>query len=134
MEDQNEKPDAVTPVASDALFASIAAEWEDLPEHLERVTEQVRAIHEKLIEWGWGEVDREELDHATIAYSRACIDYECSEWLPFEVMPSWEDDLYCLLIDEEFWREKRDENFTGDDIAKMLRAREANDQGHTPTK
>ena len=112
-------------VSSD-LFASIAGEWEPRPQELERVTDQVRSIHGKLMEWGWEEVDRDELDHATIAYSRACIDYECCEWLPFAAMPGWEDDLYCILMDEDFWREKRDENFTGDAIAEMLRSRDAN--------
>ena len=118
------------PVGTSDLFASVAAMWEHRPAELARVTDQVRAIHYKLIEWGWGEVDRDELDHATIAYSRVCVEYECCDWLPFDVMPNWEDDLYCVLMDEDFWREQRDQNHMGYDIAEMIRAREANAADH----
>ena len=116
-------------IESTALFASIAALWESRPECLERVTDQVRAIHDKLIEWGWETVDRDELDHATIQYSRACGVHECCEWLPFDVMPDWEDDLYCLLMDEDEdrWMACINENRPVWELAETLR-REANVQ------
>ena len=117
-------------IESTALFASIAALWESRPECLERVTDQVRAIHDKLIEWGWETVDRDELDHATIQYSRACGVHECCEWLPFDVMPDWEDDLYCLLMDEDEdrWMACINENRPVWELAETLR-REANADG-----
>lgn len=123
-----ELPDALKAVRCDDLFASIAALWESRPERVADVTEQVRAIHDKLIEWGWETVDREELDHATICYSRAVGSYECCEWLPFDVMPGWEDDLYCLLMDEERWQEYREANRCTSELAATLR-REANEKG-----
>lgn len=121
------KPTTPTADYAAVLFDSIAASWESRPECLERVTEQVKAIHAKLIEWGWKTVNRDELDHATIAYSRVCVDYECSDWLPFDVMPCWEDDLYCILMDEDFWREQRSKNLMGYEIARMIRAGESSE-------
>lgn len=112
-------------IASKDLFASIAAEWDDRPERIADVTEQVRAIHDKLIEWGWQEVDCDELDHATIQYSRACSVHECCQWLPFDVMPNWEDDLYCLLMDEDRWLAHVNANRPVWELAETLR-REAN--------
>ncbi len=113
-------------IGSSDLFASIAAEWEQRPERLASVTEQVRAIHDKLIEWGWETVDRDELDHATIQYSRACSVHECCQWLPFDVMPNWEDDLYCLLMDEDQWLAHVNANRPVWELAETLR-REATD-------
>lgn len=107
-------------------FAYIAAQWEHRPERLADVTEQIRAIYEKLVEWRMTPDTRDDLDHATIGYSRVCVEYECCDWLPFDVMPGWEDDLFCWLMDEDFWREQRDLNRMGYDIAKMIRAREEN--------
>lgn len=129
----SDSPPASEAVRCDDLFASVASLWESRPECLERVTGQVRAIHGQLINWGWGAVDRDELYHATIAYSRVCVECECCEWLPFDVMPNWEDGLYCVLMDEDFWREKRAENIMGYEIAEMLRAREANGKITQPT-
>lgn len=119
--------DAMVSVGSDAWFAYIAAQWENRPERLADVTEQVRSIYEKLVEWRMTPKTRDELDHATIAYSHACVSYECVQWLPFDVMPNWEDDLYCVLMDEDFWSEQRDQNRMGYEIAEMIRTREAND-------
>lgn len=86
-----------SPVTSSASFGTIAALWEHRPECLQRVSAQVKAIHDKLVEWGF-DTDEESLGHATIAYSKACSNYECVEWLPFDVMPGWEDDLWCILM------------------------------------
>ena len=109
-----------------ALFASVAGEWEDRPHRLPGVIEQVEAIASKLKEWGWGEdIGRDELMHATIGYSRVVGSYECCEWLPFDLVPDWEDDLYCWLIDQEAWSEARDNGDSIQDLAERLRA-EAN--------
>lgn len=113
------------PGGSDALFAEIAALWEDRPECLQRVADQVREIYGKLVEWGFGCRDRDDLDHATIQYSHACCIHECSEWLPFDVMPNWEDDLYCLLLDEDRWLAHVNANRPVWELAETLR-REAN--------
>ena len=122
-----DSPPASKAVRCDDLFASIAALWESRPERLADVTEQVRAIHDKLIEWGWKTVERDELDHATICYSRIVGSYECCEWLPFNVVPGWEDDLYCLLMDEdeERWQKYRDERRCTSELAALIRS-EAN--------
>ncbi len=123
-----ENVNTTAPAASRSsdLFASIAALWESRPERLVDVTDQVKAIHDKLIEWGWQTVDRDELDHATIQYSQACSVHECCQWLPFDVMPNWEDDLYCLLMDEDRWRAHINANRPVWELAETLR-HEAND-------
>jgi hypothetical protein len=110
-------------VNSSALFASIAALWESRPERLADVTDQVRTIHDKLIEWGWKTVDRDQLDHATICYSRIVASYECCEWLPFDLVPAWEDDLYCLLMDEDDgrWQEYRNAGKCTSELAEIIR-------------
>lgn len=110
-------------------IAYIAAQWESRPERLADVIEQVKAIYEKMCEWRMTPDTRDELDHGTICYSHVCVSYNCCQWLPFGVMPDWEDDLYSVLMDEDFWREQRDLNRMGYDIAEMIRAREENNQG-----
>lgn len=69
--------------------------------------------------------------HATIGYSRVVGSYECCEWLPFDLVPDWEDDLYCWLIDQEAWSEARDNGDSIQDLAERLRA-EANASNQTP--
>ena len=124
----NTRQPTFEPLAASDLFASVAAEWEDRPHRLPGVIEQVEVIAMKLKEWGWGEdIDRDELMHATIGYSRVVVSYECCGWLPFDLVPDWEDNLYCWLMDEDAWHEARDSD-TGDsiqDLAERLRS-EAN--------
>lgn len=103
------------------LCGSIAVLWESRQERVADVANQVREIHDKLVEWGWTEVDREELDNATICYSRACAVHECCQWLPFDVMPNWEEDLYCLLMDEDKWEACMDANGDACELAKVMR-------------
>ncbi len=93
------------------------------PERLGRVLEQVGQIAAKLHEWGWSTLDKDELDHATIAYSRICTSYECCDWLPFDVMPNWQDDLYCLLLDEDEtrWLDYRTTNRCTSELAALIR-------------
>lgn len=107
---------------SSGWFAEIAALWEDRPERLADVTEQIRAIHAKLVEWDMEPTDRDELDHATIAYSRVVVSYECVQWLPFDLVPNWEDDLYCVLLDEDRWQEAREKGQCTSKLADELRA------------
>ena len=128
MSDQPLPHAAESRVTSSDLFGWIAALWEHRPEELERVASQVKAIHDKLPQWGWETVDEEELDHATIAYSKACASYYCCEWLPFDVMGDWEEDVWAILMDEEFYFEQRALNKMGYDIAEMIRDREQNAQ------
>lgn len=114
----------VGPVAP--WFAFLAEQWESRKERRAEVADQIAAIYAKLVEWRMTPETRDELDHATIAYSRVCAEYECCEWLPFDVMPNWEDDLFCIMMDEDLWREQRDKNRMGYEIAEMIRSREAN--------
>jgi len=115
-----------------ALFASVAAEWEGRPHRLPEVIEQVEAIASKLKEWGWGEdIERDELMHATIGYSRVVVSYECCEWLPFDLVPDWEDDLYCWLMDEDAWHEARDNGDSIQVLAERLRS-EGNGEAMAP--
>jgi hypothetical protein len=58
---------------------------------------------------------------AAICYSKACASYECRPWLPFAVMPGWEDDLYCLLLAEEKWIACREANRDTHFLAVELR-------------
>jgi hypothetical protein len=48
--------------------------------------------------------ERDDLLCVAVAYSTACRIHECSDWLPFDVMPNWEDDVFCILEDEEQWK------------------------------
>jgi len=114
------------PLRTSDWFSWIAAQWEDRPERLADVTDQVRAIYEKMCEWRMTPDTRDDLDHGTMAYSRVCVSYECVQWLPFDVMSGWEDDLFCVLMDEDFWAEQRELNKQGYDIAEMIRARDEN--------
>lgn len=107
--------------APTAWFSYLAALWDDRPERLAAVTEQIRAIHAKLCEWRMNPSDRDELDYATTCYARVCASYECVQWLPFDLMPNWEDDLYCVLMDEDRWQEYRDANRPTWELATALR-------------
>jgi hypothetical protein len=106
-----------------ARCTEIATLW--MPHDEERrvgVIVQVQAIYERLLSWGWGKVDKDELDHATVGYSRICTSYECCEWLPFDVMSDWEDNLYCILQDEERWEKYRNNGTCVSELADILRA------------
>jgi hypothetical protein len=126
--EQSAPPEAgsAPPLRTSDWFSWIAAQWEDRPERLADVTDQVRAIYEKMCEWRMTPETRDDLDHGTMGYSRVCVSYECVQWLPFDVMPGWEDDLFCVLMDEDFWAEQRELNKQGYDIAEMIRARDEN--------
>jgi hypothetical protein len=106
------------------LIASIATEWEDHPDRLPDVIQQVEAIAAKLQEWNGEEaVTREDLMLATIGYSRIVSSYECCEWLPFDLVPNWETDLYCWLTDEAAWNTARNNGDSISELAQMLHSK-----------
>ena len=99
------------------IYLRIAEEWEARDERVREVAEQVREIHRKLVKWDVPPADMDELDWATMRFSDVVVSYECCQWLPFRLVPNWEDDLFCLVLgDEDIWREWRNE---GKDIAKL---------------
>lgn len=127
------KVDSVTA----SWIAYLAKQWEAREECLADVGDQIAAIHAKLVEWGMTPETRDELDHATIAYSRVVGSYECVQWLPFDLVPNWEDDLYCVLMNEERWAASREKGQDTSKLADELRAQmnrpvECGSGGHQP--
>lgn len=99
-----------------SLFPKVAAEWGG-------TIEQIAALA-KVIEDRGGSMtgdDHEDLTLAAGAYSRACTMHECTGWLPFNVMPGWEDDVFCLLENEDAWHAAINENKSVHDLARSLR-------------
>jgi hypothetical protein len=66
--------------------------------------------------------DAADLELAAGAYSKACGVHECSGWLPFNVMPGWQDDVFCILEDEDAWLAAINANESIDMLADRLRS------------
>jgi len=78
-------------------ICKVASDWEASEEQIAALA---RLIEKRGSMTGNGIDD---LTLAVIAYSRACVGRECTGWLPFNVMPGWEDDVLAILDDEDAW-------------------------------
>lgn len=112
-----------TPTEVYCMCADIAAKWEGRPERIGEVTAQVKTIHDKLLEWGWKDIDPETLDGVTMDFSRIVSYHECVQWLPFDVIGDWEDELFVLLHseDEATWRAAADKQEDFHALAEKIR-------------
>ena len=87
------------------LIKAVADEWECPIEQMETLSTMIARRGGTMT----GN-DRDDLNLVAIAYSRACSEHECTGWLPFNLMPEWESDVFCLLEDEDAWKAAIDAN------------------------
>ena len=81
-----------------SLIEAAARDWDCSFEQMERLAMAIDARGGSMT----GN-DKQDLDLVAVAYSKACEIHECSSWLPFNLMPGWEDDVFCILEDEDAW-------------------------------
>jgi hypothetical protein len=101
---------------SEAIYQKVADEWGG-------TIRQVEAFKDLIDQRGGTMVGDlyEDLTLAAIAYSEACARHECAGWLPFDLMPNWEADVYCILEDEGRWNAAMESNESILDLADRLK-------------
>ena len=90
----------------------------------EATDDQIEAFERLLQERGGMTGSRSE-DVMLVAcyYSRVVGSYECCEWLPFQDMGGWEEDVKSIIEDEDYWCAARNEGKMGYEIWEVLKAR-----------
>ena len=89
----------------------------------EATDDQIEAFERLLQERGGMTGSRSE-DVMLVAcyYSRVVGSYECCEWLPFQDMSGWEEDVKSIIEDEDYWCAARNQGKMGYEIWDDLKA------------
>ena len=89
----------------------------------EATDDQIEAFERLLQERGGMTGSRSE-DVMLVAcyYSRVVGSYECCEWLPFQDMGGWEEDVKSIIEDEDYWCAARNQGKMGYEIWDDLKA------------